>query len=308
MLKAQIFNIQTMSTEDGPGIRTSVFFKGCPLKCVWCQNPEGLSREVHLVHEPMRCIGCGTCAKECPGNVISFSENGLTFAANCRKCLTCSEVCPAGAIRVIGTDYTLQELRSKLLQDKPFYENSGGGVTFTGGECLIQHEFIRAITKEMKNAGVHVCIDTSGHVKPEIFRQAVKDADLILYDFKTMDDTLHKQHTGVSNRVILDNARWLGSAGIPVWIRIPVIPGYTASSGNIGAIADFIKENMSRVVERIDLLGYNDLCFNDYQKMGMDYGLDDSPRVKESEMLEYRDLLQKTGITEISFSNYQKGD
>lgn len=308
MLKANIFNIQTMSTEDGPGIRTSVFFKGCPMRCLWCQNPEGLTGEVHLVHEPARCIGCCSCVEVCPNDALKFTEKGLTFSTACRKCLTCSEECPAMALRVIGTEVTLDELQEKLLRDKPFYYNSGGGVTFTGGECLLQHEFISAATLALQDAGVHVCIDTCGFVKPEIFRSVVKDADLILYDLKGIDDNLHKEHTGVSNKLVLENAAWLGSAGLPVWVRIPVIPGYTAAKNIISEMARFVRENMQEAVERIDLLGYNDLCSHDYEKMGFKYTLKDIPRVKESQMTEFCDIMKESGIGNITIANYLKGE
>ena len=308
MLKGRIFNIQTMSTEDGPGIRSSVFFKGCPLSCLWCQNPEGLSREVHLVHEPTRCIGCGSCLEACPNSNLSFEEAVLEFAESCKKCCACAEECPAVAIRVLGEDISVDELKKKLLTDKPFFDNSGGGVTFTGGECLMQHQFVAAITKEMKAAGVHVAVDTSGYVSPENFRKGVENADLILYDLKTIDDDLHKKYTGVSVNPVLENARWLGTAGLPVWVRIPVIPGYTAHRDNIRAVADFIGSYMAPGVERIDLLGYNDLCSGDYQKMKMDYPLEDVPRVKESEMEELFNIMKETGVKDIAFSNYIKGE
>lgn len=308
MLKARIFNIQAMSTEDGPGIRTSVFFKGCPLKCIWCQNPEGLTRDVHLVHEPARCIGCGTCVKACPGGALTPAEEGLVFGESCRLCLTCSEKCPARAIRVIGEDIAVPELVSKLLQDRPFYKNSGGGVTFTGGECLMQHEFLDEIIPELKKEDIHICIDTSGYVNGKIFAKTVREADMVLYDLKIMDDNLHRLYTGVSNRPVLENAQHLGSAGIPVWVRIAVIPGFTGDHSNISGIAGFIRDHMAPAVERIDLLGYNDLCVNDYEKMRVDYRLKDTPRVKESEMQELRELMKTSGIENITISNYLKGE
>ncbi len=172
----------------------------------------------------------------------------------------------------------------------------------------MQHEFLMAIMAEMNKEGVHISIDTSGHVRGEVFRKTVKEAGLILYDLKIIDDGLHRLHTGASNRIVLENARWLGGAGIPVWVRIPVIPGYTAQHSNISEIADFIREHMSTVVERIDLLGYNDLCSNDYRKMEMDYQLKESQRVKESEMLDLLELMKNTGVNNITVSNYLKGE
>ncbi len=307
-LKGRIFNIQPMSTEDGPGIRTSVFFKGCPLRCVWCQNPEGLTRQIHLVHEPLRCIGCGSCVDNCPAGAIEAAEKGLTITSSCQKCLSCVEICPAKAMRAIGEDITVEALKKKLLQDRPFYEHSGGGVTFTGGESLLQPEFLQAIMAEMNEEGVHTCIDTCGHVDEEVFQKVVPDASLVLFDLKIKDEQEHKNHTGVSNELILRNARWLGKSGIPVWVRVAVIPGYTDDISNIRGIAAFIGAHMLPAVERIDLLGYNDLCVNDYRKLQMDYPLAGTPRVTESEMMQLRELMKQSGVAKITISNYRKGE
>ena len=307
-LTARIFNIQPMSTEDGPGIRTSVFFKGCPLKCAWCQNPEGLTMDVHLLHEPLRCIGCGTCMENCPNGAIKTGEKGLWFDLNCQKCMACVNGCPAMAIRSVGEDITLSELKEKLLQDLPFYKNSDGGVTFTGGECMLQPEFLQAIISEMNKEGVHTCIDTSGQIKEAVFQKVAPQVSLVLFDLKLIEEEKHRLYTGVSNRTILNNARWLGSAGVPVWIRVAIIPGYTDDHANIEGIARFVRENMLPAVERIDMLGYNDLCANDYEKMQMGYSLSGTPRVKESEMIELQNIMKSSGVEHITFSNYRKGE
>ncbi len=307
-MTARIFNIQTMSTEDGPGIRTSVFFKGCPLACEWCQNPEGLTREIHLVHDSIRCIGCGNCVDNCPQQAIEISPQGFTFTSACQKCLTCVNNCPSTAIRAIGEDITLEDLKAKLLRDRPFYENSGGGVTFTGGESLLQPEFVSAISDEMNKEGIHVCIDTSGYVKEEIFQRVVKKASLVLYDLKIIDEERHSFYTGVSNAPILENARWLGTSELPVWVRVAIIPGYTDDYANIESIAEFIRKNMLPVVERIDLLGYNDLCLNDYRRIRMEYKLEGTPRVKESEMMKLVELMKSAGVDHVTASNYREGE
>lgn len=307
-MKARIFNIQTMSTEDGPGIRTSVFFKGCPLQCAWCQNPEGLSMEVHLMHEPLKCIGCGECIDNCPNQAIQTTDQGFWFTSACQKCFTCVNRCPATAIKAVGEDISLEELKEKLLQDRPFYENSGGGVTFTGGESLLQPDFLRAIIDEMNKEGIHTCIDTSGHVKESIFQEIVPKVSLVLFDLKLIDNEEHKKYTGVSNHTILNNAKWIGSTNVPTWVRVAIIPGYTDDHANMQGIAEFIRDNMFPAVERIDLLGYNDLCINDYQKMQMEYSLEEAPRVKESEMNELKEIMKLSGVEHITVSNYRKGE
>ncbi|NLM23712.1 MAG: glycyl-radical enzyme activating protein [Firmicutes bacterium] len=303
---AKIFNIQTMSTEDGPGIRTTVFMKGCPLACLWCQNPEGLSMKIHLVHHRLRCIGCGTCRENCPRGALIFTEQGIVFSSDCRTCLTCAKACPANAIRVIGEEITVDDLLARLLQDLPFYRNSGGGVTFSGGECLLQQQFLLDILPRLKEKDVHVCLDTCGYISPEIFREVVPLAQLVLYDLKLFDDEKHRLYTGVSNKLILENACWLGRSGIPVWIRVPIIPGYTDDEENIEALALFIKKNLL-AAQRIDLLGYNDICAGDYEKLRMDYPLKDTPRVKESTMMNLRRIMEQSGVKEITVSNFEKG-
>lgn len=303
-LSATIFNIQPMSTEDGPGIRTTVFMKGCPLRCLWCQNPEGLSTKPQLVHEPVRCIGCGTCLQNCPNGALSKGEQGLIFGASCRLCLRCADNCPARAIRLFGEQVKLGELVKRLLRDKPFYDHSGGGVTFSGGECLLQHRFLRAALAALRSEGIHVCMDTAGYAPPEIFQAAAREADLVLYDLKIMDDARHRLFTGVSNRLILENARWLGSSGIPFWIRVPVVPGHTDSEENIAAMAQFIGEHLG-AVKRVDLLGYNDLCRSDYARLHQKYKLEGVPRVSGETMQRLQKIITACGAPLVTISNYE---
>ena len=292
-----------MSTEDGPGIRSTVFMKGCPLKCLWCQNPEGLSMQPELIHEPLRCIGCGTCLQNCPQGALHKGERGLIFDSSCRRCLLCAENCPARAIRVFGEQVELYELLERLIRDKPYYDHSGGGVTFSGGECLLQHRFLLSAIPAVKSEGIHVCIDTAGCVSPGIFQAVALEADLVLYDLKIIDDRKHMLFTGSSNKQILENAAWLGTARIPVWIRVPVIPGYTAGEEDITAIAHFIRDHIGPV-ERIDLLGYNDLCAADYERLGLDYKLKEVPRITESAMLRLQEIMLTSSARRVTISNY----
>ncbi len=292
-----------MSTEDGPGIRSTVFMKGCPLKCLWCQNPEGLSRQPVLIHEPLRCIGCNSCLENCPQGALRKGERGLIFGSSCLRCLRCADNCPARAIRVFGEQIELDDLLKRLIRDKPFYKHSGGGVTFSGGECLLQHRFLLAAIPLLKSQGIHVCIDTAGCVSPEIFQAVAREADLVLYDLKIIDDEKHRQFTGLSNVQILENAVWLGGSGVPFWIRVPVVPGYTDSVEDITVMANFIREHLGSV-ERIDLLGYNDLCTTDYERIGLPYKLKGLPRVEKSAMLRLREIMLTSGARHVTISNY----
>ncbi len=302
-LTATITNIQPLSTEDGPGIRSTVFMKGCPLRCLWCQNPETLSMKTELAHEPLRCIDCGACLESCPQGALQRGERGLVFGSSCRRCLSCAERCPARAIRVFGEKVGLEELLDRLIRDKPFYRHSGGGVTFSGGECLLQHRFLLAALPALKAEGIHRCIDTSGYADPKVFQEVARETDLVLYDLKTIDPEKHKLYTGVSNELILENAAWLGASGIPFWIRVPVIPGYTAGAEDIAALAQFIGERMGPV-ERIDLLGYNDLCAADYERMGLEYTLKEVPRITKEEMSRLQEIMHGSGAHRVTISNY----
>ncbi|MHB8156488.1 MAG: radical SAM protein, partial [Desulfocucumaceae bacterium] len=226
-MQANVFNIQKLSTEDGPGIRTTVFMKGCPLRCVWCQNPEGLTPDHIIYHDEKRCIGCGTC-------------KSFTGAEKIKNC-------PAGALIAIGKYYGLEELLRAILADREFYRDSGGGVTFSGGECLLQHRFLTAIMPLLREEKIHVAIDTSGFAGQEAFTPVAGMSDLVLFDLKLISDRDHLRYTGQSNAPILENARLLGKMPVPVWIRVPVIPGITDSPENISGISRFIRENMANV-------------------------------------------------------------
>lgn len=285
-MQANIFNIQKLSTEDGPGIRTTVFMKDCPLRCAWCQNPEGLTPDQIIYHEAKKCIGCGTCK--------GFA--GVERVKNC----------PTGALHAIGKHYGLEELLRVILADRDFYEDSGGGVTFSGGECLLQHRFLTAIIPLLRAEKIHVAVDTSGFAGREAFSAVAKMSDLVLFDLKLISDLDHRRYTGRPNPPILENARILGKLPVPVWIRVPVIPGITDSLENISGISRFVRENMVNVV-RVDLLGYNDLCRGDYEKLGMDYPLRDTPRVSREVMERLKAVMEGAGIGPVTISNYEVG-
>ncbi|MCL6580867.1 MAG: glycyl-radical enzyme activating protein [Firmicutes bacterium] len=301
-----IFNVQRFSTEDGPGLRTTVFFKGCPLRCRWCHNPEGLSPHPQLVWSAERCLGCGTCVKACPLAVLAFATRGGADPAcsatvlridrsRCRACGTCAEACPSRALEVLGRRVSADELVAELARDAEFYRVSGGGVTFSGGECLFQPEFFLAAAKAVKDAGLELAVDTSGLAPPHLFERALALADLVLYDVKLIDPERHRQATGVDNRVILDNARRLAASGCRFWVRFPVIPGWTDDEDNVRAVARFVAREMAGV-ERVDFLAYNNLGEGDWARLGLAYDLAGQGLLEPERMERALEIARREGL------------
>jgi pyruvate formate lyase activating enzyme len=271
------FNLQGFSTEDGPGIRTTVFMKGCGLRCAWCHNPEGLRPEPDLMWYDVRCIGARDCLAACPKDALSLSPNGMRIdRVSCDLCGRCAQACPAAALELIGRAWTADELLAEILKDAVFYETSGGGVTFSGGEPMLQADFLAELLPRCKDAGLHVALDTCGAVPWRQYERVLPSVALVLLDLKVMDPSQHRAATGVDNVLILQNARWLAAAGMPLWIRTPVIPGYTDDAANVAAIGRFIRDELP-TVERWDLLPYTNLGRPKYHRLDLTYTLDEAP-------------------------------
>ena len=283
-LTGLISNIQRFSTEDGPGIRTTAFFKGCPLRCAWCHNPEGISSHSELMWYDVRCIASRDCLSACPEGALELTLQGMQIdRQRCTACGDCVSTCPSGALEVIGSKWTPEELFTELQKDAVFYETSGGGVTLSGGEPMVQDDFVLAIAGLCHEGGIHLALDTCGTVTWERYEQVLPLMDLILYDLKIFNPGLHQESTGVDNDLILENARRIAAAGIPMWIRTPVIPGYTANISNIAALGDFIAADLPNV-ERWDLLAFTNLGQPKYHRLDRSYALEGVPLLTRDEM------------------------
>lgn len=255
-MNATIFDISRNSFVDGPGIRTTVFFKGCNLKCKWCHNPESQAFQKQMLFYKNKCTGCGKCAEICPNNL-----------KNCDFCEKCTFYCPAGARNICGKEYTEDELLEEILKDKIFYETSGGGVTFSGGECMLRIDFLEEILKKCKSAGMHTAVDTAGNVPFEYFEKIMPYTDMFLYDIKAFSDDLHIEGTGVSNKRILENLKKLSAVFKgDIMIRIPVIPGYNDSADEMKKISDFVK---TLNVKETELMPYHKMGEHKYEALEM---------------------------------------
>ena len=253
--KGRLFDIQRYSIHDGPGIRTTVFFKGCNLRCAWCHNPESQSPNPQMLVYKNKCTKCGKCKEKCPNNL-----------EKCVLCGKCTLYCPHDAREICGKEYTVDEVMREIRKDKVFYETSGGGVTCSGGECMLQIDFLCALLKKCKENGIHTAVDTAGHVPWEYFERILPYTDLFLYDVKCDDSETHKQYTGVGNELILQNLAHLLRHRSPVWVRIPVIGGVNDTVAQMERIRDFLHTHGTP--QKIELLPYHAMGEHKYAALG----------------------------------------
>jgi len=265
-----IFDIKRYAIHDGPGIRTTVFFKGCPLVCKWCHNPESWSARPEPGLRIARCIRCGRCAEVCPNNAVTLTDDGLVIdSTKCRVCGDCVKSCPSGAREIIGKEVTVEQVLEEVKKDMVFYDQSGGGATFSGGEPLMQPDFLYELTRCCRSSQIHTAVDTTCHADREVIKRISENTDLFLCDIKHMDDVAHKQFTGVSNKLILANLKWLASTGKTIIIRLAVIPGFNDEASNIEKTAEFVASLKN--IERIDLLPYNRGGLEKADRLMVDY-------------------------------------
>lgn len=296
MASGSIFNISRYAVHDGPGIRTTVFLKGCPLRCWWCHNPEGVSQERSLIFFEHKCILCQTCAGVCQAGAFSFA-NDLNHLdrTSCNNCGLCSEACPAEALSHAGRTIAVADLMQEIEKDILLYDNSGGGVTFSGGEPLLQHLFLNEALSECKNRGIRTALDTSGYASERVLSSVIDLVDVILYDLKLADEEEHRKYTGVSNKPIKENLRMLTDSGRgrDIILRFPVIPGITDTKKNVDALAEFI--STLKGIDAIDLLPFHDVS-EKYHGLGIEYQMPVRQAPAPSRMKYIRERFESIGL------------
>lgn len=272
-----IFDIRKFSLHDGPGIRTTVFFKGCPLACAWCHNPESQAFGDEIMLWEQRCIGCGECLEHCThGAIVQVAGfdgrvRFVTDRAACTRCGECIDACPAEARTRVGRRMTVEKVMQEIERDRSFYEESGGGVTFSGGEPLAQAVFLRGLLEACRAVDLHTAVDTCGFAPWGALESILPYTDLFLYDIKVMDENEHRRLTGVSNRLILSNLKGLSASGARIILRVPIIPGMNDSEENFHEVASLAAGLPN--LERVDLLPYHPSAAGKYERLDMDYAL-----------------------------------
>jgi pyruvate formate lyase activating enzyme len=311
-LTCDVIEISRGTTHDGPGIRTTVFLKGCPLRCTWCQNPEGISGAQQVWWEERKCIGCLECVAACPSGALEQGPEGLQRDRDlCTACGACVEACPSGAMSFTGQTWALDDLLHEVLKDKDYYTTFGGGVTVSGGEPLSQYPFVTEFFRRLQEQGVHTALDTCGLAPAAALKSVLPYTDYVLFDIKLLDATLHQQFTGHANDRILANlalaaetirtvngkrAIHNGRASMQLWVRTPLIPGATATTENIAAISRYIGANLLDITERWELCAFNNVCEQKYNRLDLPWPYAGERLMGQDEIDALRGIALAAGI------------
>ena len=301
--KGLILHLQRFSTEDGPGIRTTVFFKGCPLSCLWCHNPESISMEPQIQWLENRCISCSTCIKTCPQHCLTRTEQGILINRElCTCCGDCADACPANAMELLGKTVSVDELFDELIKDRVFFEKSGGGVTLSGGEPLMQPDFSAALLQHLKEKGSNTAIDTCGVCSTSSLNKVLPYTDIVLFDLKEIDAEKHRTFTGQHNQRIFDNLLYIRDYILNVapekvlWIRTPLIPAATVTPENITGLGGFIAKNLAGMVQRWELCAFNNLCRDKYRRLGVTWQYAGTPLMTKDTVRELEQYARQSGV------------
>lgn len=289
MNTATILNTQRFSTHDGPGIRTVIFFKGCPLNCLWCANPESQLYRSELEGMPSNCIGCGACQTACPNGAISFAETGIQIdRKRCKRCGICAKECYSKTLNYVGKEMTVEQVASEVKKDEVFYKNSGGGYTFSGGEPLSQGDFCLEVLRQCKPYNIHSAMETCGFGDKEIFIELAKELDLIFFDIKHSNSKIHEKLTGVPNEIILDNLKSIQNMALEIIVRTPIIPGLNDNRENIINTAKICLE--MDAVKKWELLPFHNLGEHKYEAIGKKYDKNMFKKPSDKHMSELAEL------------------
>ena len=296
---AFLFDIKRYSINDGPGIRVTLFFKGCPLSCRWCHNPESRSFKAEKMYAKNKCIGCSSCVDICPENALVLTAEGIrTDFAKCKVCGKCAVVCPTKAMQMSGREYSEEEVMSAIRKETAIMDSSGGGVTFSGGEPLAYPRELKRLLLRCGEEGIHRAVDTSGYAKKSVIEDILSHTDLFLYDLKHLDADIHKKWVGVDNVIILENLRFIAESDKAYHIRIPLIEGVNATDENISETIDFLK-SLKRAPDRVGLLPYHNIATNKYEKLGRVYDDEELSAPTKERQLEILNIFTDNGFNAV---------
>lgn len=304
--QALIADIQKFSVNDGPGFRTAVFLKGCSMRCTWCHNPETIAFDKQVFWRSRLCAQCGTCLKACsygainaPVPIEESRAEGSTYRkidrAKCVNCMECVKVCPYNALQASGKLMTIEEIMNVVEQDQPFYENSGGGLTLSGGEPTAFPEFSLELLREAKRRGLHVCMDTNGHCDWKVMESLIPNIDIVLFDIKHLDDQRHRELTGVTNKKVLRNIEKLATKNVDVWVRVPVIPGVSHDFEYQRKVAKYLS-SLAGKLSRVDIIPYHNWCQNKYEWLGLNWSYKIAESLERADVESYLALYLEAGL------------